>query len=688
MVTANKERTAKQTAAYEAAKVDIPVSRLMDVTFYLEQLASLMWEVKAGLIKDVDAKRRREYLTDMFKSITGQDLSQAARSVMSPIERLEGSGLLEQSEAELTELYDAIVALPGMDVLKKKRWLSLIQRTIDVQEASRTSAIAMWTYIGRDSETNAVFQMAPVHRRFFACWADTANRNTLIMAPPGHGKTTCMRGQVIFDICEDPTIRVLICYDSDDKAKKEIGVLKGYFKSLRLQALYPHIWVLGRSDEAEDSRRRFTINRPNIGSREPTVEAAAITSQINGNGYDQIVIDDPCPASVTHQPATRNFINFKWDNEVEQRLRDPKRSRIRMVCTPWHARDLAGHIITQVNQGVRKGWTITVDPFKIKKNDTGHQISLWPERYNSEYYAQQQSRLMPNEYARLFELRCMADQERLVKVLRYYPSDMDDPGWSQLHPEQAEAHLSRLDELETSEQWLSIDPSATAGRSSSETAITQIALTAGGNAYVVDAWFFPGNPVGTQEWLVDKIAAGGIHRILMEAQGGMKGQVVLWEEYILRELKQRGINWPGTIVKVNTQGKGGGANVGKRIRLQNVAAYLERGLLKFPGRMVVTEGAAAAVRFVCSNRDSIQKITDQILDFPAGPCDGVDTISQWIIFNEGRIRQDGGVSQGGVVRQEIFNSLRAGMETALAEARTPQPDGDRAKEQAWMSRRI
>jgi len=615
---------------------DIQESKAGNERYCLQKIDKMTQEMEAGTLKGIDFKRNLDNLLAAFLAIRGIPLSQASKDCMNPIDRLENTDILEMGEKALDQLSTAIKGIVAMNLQKKNRWLKLIEGVKAIQVEARKSTINFWVYVGRTSEKNEIFKMAPVQQGFFDIWEDD-DCNSLIEAPPGHTKTTSLRGKVLHTVCEHPDRRILILYDTDDKAKKEVNLLKTYIGSGRLQALYPDIYALDRNDGSENSSKRFTVNRPNIGSREPTIECAGILSRINGNGYDEIIIDDPCPETVANQPAERQKINTKFDTVVEQRLRDPKNSRIKVICTPWHLEDLAGHIIKDQNEGKRTGWRIETKRFAIKLDENGKHIPIWPERYDSEYYADQQRRLTRNDYARLYEMKCIADEERLVKNLHYYPALGEaDPLWHTLPKARQTQYLEKLEAIKKGEIWLSIDPSATSGKSSSNTAITKFSLTSTGEAYVVAAWEKPGNPVETQDWIVDQIMTGKIDFVLIEAQGGMVGTVILWTDYILRKLREIGYKWNGSIVRCRTQGKGGGQNIGKTIRLKNVASFLQKGYLKFPGALRFIPHIGKFY-FVRGSEDSIIRLTQQILDFPAGTDDGVDTVSQWLIRVSSRL---------------------------------------------------
>lgn len=695
------EESDSQAAADRAAE-DISIEDLTDVRFYMRKLADISRRVQltgTERIDPLDATRLQKYWADQYELVTGVALREASRSLRDPIEMLTDNTFLEQNEDEMNKVESAIMAIRGLDVPKKKRWLSLIDRARALQLEAKSSAIAMWTYVGRDTETGDVFRMQTIQKRFFDVWNDDRYPHSLTMAPPGHSKTTCLRGQVIWDIAQDPTLRVLILYDTDDKSGKEITVLKALMRGKYFRALYPHVRVLGRNDDAEDSRRRFTVLRSNTGSREPTVEGAAIMSQINGNGYDRIYVDDPCPAMVAKQPAVRENINFKWNNEIEERLRNPRRSRIRMVCTPWHLEDLAGHIQQQCREGSREGWLIAIDQFRIKNDQDGKPISLWPERFDSKYYAMKRLRLNLTEYTRLYELRCQSEEDQIVHKLVYYATGPFDTPWCESNPEQVEAFVERLANIRKGELWLSIDPSATSGRDASETACSDLVITAGGQGYLTDIKFFPGDPGVMQEWIVQRIANGAkkgvqpIFAVLVEAQGGMKGMVSLWKQYIDRRLRELGVKWSGSLIDIGTggcrrglQGRGGGQNIGKRQRLKNVSSYLTNGYLKFPGRLFYNAGFKE-MEYRCSKSDAIQKLRGQIIHFPMGTSDGVDTVTQWLIFNESRLVVEG---TDKVVEElsEYEDTMKTGMRRAIATLRDPRPKSDSAEEERWLNSRF
>lgn len=663
----------------------IPADKIADARWYVSEIASLLGKEKAGGIKGLAAKQRLTFLKDAYFTITGENIADAATRLLSPIDRLSRLELIEHNEDQLNELEEAIQGIDdgpyGVNPKKKARWLDHVVRTRALQAKAKSSAIINWIYIGRTSEDNEVFRMGEIQKRFFAVWA-SSEQHSLIMAPPSHGKTVSTTGQMLFDLKENPRVRILLWYDTEDKASKQLKLLKRYINCKRWKALYPHLRIM--RDGSEDSAKRFTLTRDNIGSREPSVEAAGTISLINGDGYDIIYVDDPCPETVASQETTRQAINYKFDSVLSQRFRSKEISRFRIICTPWHPEDLAGHIMSGVRSGQRKGWKVSVDQFSVKKDAAGKHISLWPERYDSDYYAERESALYYDDYARLFELKFAAQSTKIVKSVKFYPSDPEDTLLSEYSDKDQKWFRDRIDAIMGAEQWLSIDPSATSGRASAETAATQISLTVQNRAYVRDTWFFPGNPVTMQEWIVDRIVNHGINFVLIEDQGAQAGQVALWTDYILRRLRELGVRWTGSIITCKSRGKGGGQNIGKKMRLKQCAALIQNGYLRFPGKVMRNWQAGGELYFGPTDNSNIRKLIRQIVDFPLGTSDGVDTITQFVIKNATRLQLNSMEPVIAIEEDVIYNSLREGKARAIKDQLRKPINHEAEREQEWL----
>jgi len=214
----------------------IPNERITDPEAYLEAAAAVMNGAGDGRIKPVDAPRYMKLINDNCLALAHVELSEVAKQHTDIIKRL--TSILEMDEADLKKLEAAIMHIDDVrvDMGLKKKWIGLIHRTIKLQTECRTDPAKTWTYVGRTSEAADVFTMAPCHLNYFEVWNDPAKANSLVMAPPSHGKTTCLRGQIVWEVGNHPELRCLIIYDEKDKVRKEVNLIKKYFRSPWFQA--------------------------------------------------------------------------------------------------------------------------------------------------------------------------------------------------------------------------------------------------------------------------------------------------------------------------------------------------------------------------------------------------------------------------------------------------------------------
>ena len=533
--------------------------------------------------------------------------------------------------------------------------------------------------------------MCRIHRDYFDAWSDPKYLHNLMVAPPGHSKTTSMAGMVCGEIIDQPWLRHLYLTDSDDKAKKFVDYVRTILRGRKCRALYPDLRVLTIREKKQDSSRRFTVMRPNL-SKEPTLEAAGMQTKIGGNRYDRIWIDDACPEEVRYQANMRQRINEKFANETERRLNDPSSARIRMTGSLWHIQDLLMTTLAQINEGSRQDWGVSIEQFRILDDENGNPVPIWPERFTSAWYAAIRHRDYP-VYERLFMLRCTETKDKIIHKLRFFPSDMDDPLWGDLGDRARLAFEARRDKIRNSEKWLSIDPSSTSGKLSTRTAAVEIAITTDGNAYVTDCWMMQGNPAGFQSWLADMIMSGRYRYVLCEAQGGMIGMVSLAKEYVRKRLAEERYEWNGSFCECNTLGKGRSkTNESKGQRLKNVAPLIEDGYIRFPGRLKQNTGAKNTTwEFVCSARDNIKELAAQFMNFPSGLNDGLDCITQFLAYNCHRLSRESsalsetpGVQAGGEKSQ--FQEAAHAMLTDFE--RDDDAGSDSEREFEWIQQRL
>jgi len=665
-------RKAKQAENVAGGLVGQPLfhiepHRERDPSAYSDAALKIANSVGDGKLKAVDAIRNLDFLKTLCKMKTGVDLEEAEKAMQDPLVNLDH--IFERSEDDLLKLRLALSRLADarLECKKKERWLRIIDDVIEIQRKCRDDSAACMIYVMRDSEGECsadwtdsngegFFRMEWFHVRFHDVWTDKNDRNSLIMAPPGHAKTTNLRGNRIWRIGKYPHRRILYLADEEDKATSEVMVTYRIVSHGRFRALFPKVRILGRADKERDTANAFTVDRPNRFSREPTMEGYAVRSAINGKGYDDIDADDFSPPEVRFQPSVRRDIRVRWNSVISERLRNPRTASFHVICTPWHEDDVACTIEKQVENGQLQGWIVaTANEFGIKDDDKGKAISIWPEKFTSNYY-EAKRRTLGNDYPMIYQLRAKTDGNRTITRLEYWNSRLD----------MNEDLVTQNDRnvwqgVQNADRWLSIDPSATSNAHSSLQGVIEAVISPKGFAFVTDVFFIRANPVVMQDWVIRRVyfaAPPGIKFVHFEGQGGMKGMVTMWihnitESLLSGRIPETGPNGSRIIVDAPPmrelpaflstgtnmeQGGGSRQNIGKLKRLRECAGTIQNGIVRFPGYRVAGSDSTRPSRLTFIPGSQMERLHQILIDYDGSNLsDAVDALTQWILTNRNRI---------------------------------------------------
>ncbi len=600
-----------------------------------------------GMIEPLAAKRQIEVMSGLCEQNAGMSIADASRLKMDPVARLTDVFSLCESElVELEQSFGEVDLLRATDERLKKKWREIIARVRSLHQQSLSDHAKGMIYVMRDgdeSRAGMVLHLKWFHVKLFDIWEDQNHKNDLVMMHPGSGKTTCSRWQKCVEIGEMPQLRMLLIYDTIDKAKQEAKTIKTIMNHGRYHALYPGIRILGRAEGEENSSLRFTVTRPNFMVREPTMEVGGILCNFNGQGYGRLWLDDPTPADAREHQHIRTKVKNTFHRVLKRRLRDMSISRISMVCTPWHDEDLAGEIRFRVGQGKLPTWRVFIDEFAIRDDAQGRPIPLWPEKYSAEYL--EEARFEdPSMYACCFELRARTETARPVKKLWFYNStdircgtDADKQNDDQVHAAMKDA-----------EWWLSLDPAGASGATNSDTGAVEIALLYNKFALCTDVWFHQKQPPEMLDWVIERIVTrwrmGQPYRgVMIEAQGGIKGMVTMWGDLLPKRLEAEGMPLsvrpaliaPGTRVGTLT------INRSKMRRLEEASPYINSGIFRFAGRrddIRMERMGASHSNLVIIPGSSMDKLRNHILNFDgSNRFDAGDAVTQWILVNKSRL---------------------------------------------------
>lgn len=600
--------------------------------WYVFEMAVVKKQLAAGQIAPLEAQRK----IDAFIKIAGQegvDLEAARLGQLDPIRRLLNDPELVNHNADALHAIEAAInaadALNATERTEKKKWLSLIKRTLDLQRRANENPVAFTLYVVRDQDHDDVLNFEEIHVAFFEAWNDPEYQNSLVLAPPGVGKTTALYGQNLWDFKDDQSLRCLKIGQDMPTAVKRLGVVRTYIDIPRFKALAPHVKI---DQTKPDNTKEFTLIRENVGSQDASMTAAGSATAIQGAGFDRIDADDLCPEKVLRERSTRRRINDNWFNVVLERIRQRHTARIRYICTPWHPEDTAGLMISQSKAGKLPGWRIASHP--VAETAQGVPIPN-VTRPGLQSHLISVKANQPRTYQFCHRLNSTPTELRTLKRIVYWDSE---GGTSSLCPDDKRAYWAKFKTaVDAGEKWQVFDPAA---GGADHTFSVGFSISGTGRAAITNAQYWNVNANEAIPKVLELVQARMADNVLIESAGPMKGVADIWGALLIAALGEhfRDRVWfSGTRLR-DIHGQEVGQNVNKQARFSNASPYLASGAIVFPGKWTKTDGGVA---LRCVEDDAIAFLHEQLMTYPN--CvrdDGIDTFSLFVNYHVGRLVRD------------------------------------------------
>jgi len=196
---------------------------------------------------------------------------------------------------------------------------------------------------------------------------------------------------------------------------------------------------------------------------------------------------------------------------------------------------------------------------------------------------------------------------------------------------------------------LSIDPAASDERNACDTGVIDGRITLDGQGFVPSVWMLHLSSPKLLDWIVEELMRAWqidklpYDELLLESQGGVKGMVDLYEDWLPKEWDRVGFPqalWPSIIKPGTRVGQGDrGNNRGKVKRLREAAIYLERGAVRLAGqRQVSIVGGKPMSICVSIGGSPMATFAGMLKEFDGTTrSDAIDALCQWILFNKNRL---------------------------------------------------
>lgn len=203
----------------------------------------------------------------------------------------------------------------------------------------------------------------------------------LINTPPDHAKSTTVTvAYVVWRICADPNLRILIVSKNQDMAKKFLVSIKDRLSEsdtyLKLQTDFgpPGGFAEGATVWSAD---KIYVSGRDSGEKDPTVQALGLRGHIYGSRADLVIMDDCVVGANAHEYEKQ----IDWiQKEVGSRVASSA-GRILLVGTRIESVDLYSEILKPVyySEG-QSPWTYLTQPAVEDFGDGSPETwtTLWP----------------------------------------------------------------------------------------------------------------------------------------------------------------------------------------------------------------------------------------------------------------------------------------------------------------------
>lgn len=203
----------------------------------------------------------------------------------------------------------------------------------------------------------------------------------LVNTPPDHAKSTTLTvAYVVWRICQDPNIRILIVSKNQDMAKKFLVSIKDRlaesetFADLQADFGPPGGFADGATVWSAD---KIYVQGRDSGEKDPTVQALGLRGHIYGSRADLVIMDDCIVGANAHEYEKQ----IDWiQKEVQSRVASAA-GRILLVGTRIESVDLYSEILKPryFSEG-KSPWTYLTQPAVEDFGDGTPEswITLWP----------------------------------------------------------------------------------------------------------------------------------------------------------------------------------------------------------------------------------------------------------------------------------------------------------------------
>ena len=207
------------------------------------------------------------------------------------------------------------------------------------------------------------------------------HRRAVVLYPVGFGKTTQLVMRIIWELGNDPTIRIIVIGANGDAPQKIIGsVAREITENKKVQEVFPELKpAVGSIRQSVDTWRgsALRISGAPTNQKDPSIASYGLDGKVSGSRAELIIVDNAMNFENTSSGHQRKKVIDRFDKEIMTRL-VPKVGRVIITDTAWTKDDLPHTLMD------RESWYAEV--FDAETNPFGEGV-LWEERFPADELA-------------------------------------------------------------------------------------------------------------------------------------------------------------------------------------------------------------------------------------------------------------------------------------------------------------
>ena len=251
--------------------------------------------------------------------------------------------LLEIDRSQVTRMYAAY---------KEDKENFEAQKDWKMSEAAKQSLKDFKEFRDRyfKTETGDLYETADFHENWINNIVDAIEngKQQMILSPPRHGKTDLLTHFAVWQICQNPNIRIMWVGGNEDIAKNAVGAVLDHLENN--EQLNEEINGPGgkfqpkiRSGKSWSSGQFTIATRTVTGIKSPTMVAVGKGGKILSRDCDLIIADDIEDHGTTIQPSAREQTRQWWTTTLSSRKEE--HTAIVVIGSRQHPEDLYNFLL-------------------------------------------------------------------------------------------------------------------------------------------------------------------------------------------------------------------------------------------------------------------------------------------------------------------------------------------------------